>query len=205
MVDLEARLRLNKEVIEIDAVNYKGLYTVNNFGDIKSLGRIVYDTIGRTRHIKSKIMSQSATSKKNENDKGYLCVRLTNLNGISKAELVHILVAKAFIPNPDNKPTVNHKDGNKHNNNVNNLEWNTFGENNQHAYDNNLKTDNRQVAKIDINTKVIIDIYNSIHEASRENDVSVCKIHSVCNNKRKEAGSFYWSYIYKAQINKAKK
>ena len=53
--------------------------------------------------------------------------------------LLHRLVAQAFIPNPENKPHVNHKDGNKLNNNIENLEWVTVSENNQHMYDTGLK------------------------------------------------------------------
>lgn len=69
--------------------------------------------------------------------KGYEIVDLYK-NGKRKTVRVHRLVAEAFIPNNDNKPEVNHIDGNKHNNNVDNLEWVTKKENCRHAWNNNL-------------------------------------------------------------------
>lgn len=74
------------------------------------------------------------------NKKGYsvLSTRIGGRNGICKCFRVHILVAKAFIPNPLNKPVVNHKDGNKLNNEDWNLEWSTYSENTNHAYKNGL-------------------------------------------------------------------
>lgn len=65
--------------------------------------------------------------------KGYFAVDLYE-NGKRTTERVHILVAEAFVPNPDNKPMINHKDGNKHNNNAENLEWVTHKENCEHAW-----------------------------------------------------------------------
>ncbi len=68
---------------------------------------------------------------------GYLVVRLKN-NGKSSTKVIHGLVAKAFIPNPENKTEVNHKDLDKSNNCVDNLEWNTRSENMKHAFDNGV-------------------------------------------------------------------
>lgn len=70
--------------------------------------------------------------------------------------LVHRIVAEAFIPNPENKRTVNHKDGNKLNNKVSNLEWNTDVENLKHARDNNL-----------LSTKINQDIAEAIRKDKR--------------------------------------
>lgn len=64
-----------------------------------------------------------------------------NIDGKPKSYLVHRLVAKLFIPNPDNKPDVNHKNGDKHDNSVKNLEWCTKSENEKHAWKNGLKRD----------------------------------------------------------------
>ncbi|EON7637067.1 TPA: HNH endonuclease [Escherichia coli] len=74
------------------------------------------------------------------NKKGYsvLSTRIGGRNGVCKCFRVHILVANAFIPNPHNKPIVNHKDGNKLNNEDWNLEWSTYSDNTLHAYDNGL-------------------------------------------------------------------
>lgn len=66
-----------------------------------------------------------------------VCVSLGSRND-KKLFKIHRAVAETFIPNPENKPTVNHKDGNKLNNNVNNLEWATYSENTQHAFDTGL-------------------------------------------------------------------
>lgn len=78
-----------------------------------------------------------------KDNKGYLRVRLY-IEGRRPTIKVHRAVAKAFIPNPENKPEVNHKDGNKENNRVDNLEWSTPGENTAHAYNTGLKEKTRE-------------------------------------------------------------
>ena len=106
-----------KKEIWKDIEGYEGLYQVSNMGRIKSFQ---YDK------IKGKILKPSLCAF------DYLKINL-RLNNTPKTEKLHRLVAKAFIPNPENKPQINHKDGNKQNNRVDNLEWCTDRENKQHA------------------------------------------------------------------------
>lgn len=111
---------------------------------------------------------------------GYEKVILTK-NGIRKTYLVHRLVALAYIPNIENKPTVNHKDGNKRNNNVSNLEWMTHKEQKIHEIKNGLCNKNIEALKIS-NKKRAISIvfeeneYSSIREASRQTGLSQSSI-----------------------------
>lgn len=83
------------------------------------------------------------------NDDGYPCITLRNDEGKRKTFKVHRLLAELFIPNPDNKPEVNHKDGDKCNNELSNLEWVTHSENIQHAWDTGLlKSTSTRSAKL---------------------------------------------------------
>lgn len=110
-----------------DIPGYAGMYQVSNLGRVKSLER---DTKrSRPQHIKERILKQTP----NKTSGNYLQVYLADA-GKYKAFLVHRLVAQAFIPNTDNKPVVNHKDGNKQNNCLENLEWCTHKENVLHAF-----------------------------------------------------------------------
>ena len=97
-----------------DIPGYEGIYQASNTGKIKSLSR--------KYHPKDKLLTPY-------NRSGYLCVGL-----YKKYQFVHRLVAETFIPNPENKPTVNHKDGDRYNNYVENLEWATYSENIKHSY-----------------------------------------------------------------------
>lgn len=114
-----------------DVVGYEGLYQVSNLGRVKSVERYK-DNNGTKQLVKEKI---KATRKDKQ---GYLLLDLYK-NNKSKTVRVHRLVAQAFIPNPQNKETVNHIDGNKENNTVENLEWATQKEQNEHIYRTGLK------------------------------------------------------------------
>lgn len=121
---------LNKEIWK-DIPDYEGLYQASNLGRIRSLDRIIISSKGVSMPYKGKILSQSS-----DGCKGYLKVKLSK-NGKAKTFRVHYLIAITFL---DKKgECINHKDGNKINNNVENLEWVTYSENNKHAYDNGLK------------------------------------------------------------------
>lgn len=110
----EAMISISQEWRPIP--NYEGIYEVSNFGNVRSLDRVVNGRSGGYSKIKGKTLTPI------KNCGGYLRVNLCSERG-RKAEFVHRLVAKAFIENFDNLPEVNHKDENKENNNVENLEW----------------------------------------------------------------------------------
>ena len=139
--------------------------------------------------------------KLNKNVSGYLTVSLhsshkktdKNKRGIVTCH-VHRLVAMTWIPNPKNKQMVNHKDGNKQNNHVSNLEWVTSSENTVHAYD-ILK--NKRYSKPVVQTTLEGDFiakYESLKKAQDETNVSSKAICLVCQGKRRKAGEFCWFY-----------
>lgn len=106
-------------------------YQVSNLGNVKSKERYTKAKGNEIIHRKEKLL------KPQTDNKGYKYVRLYNSVGF-KTKKIHRLVAEIFIENKENKPQVNHKDGNKSNNNVSNLEWCTDLENKQHAIKNGL-------------------------------------------------------------------
>ena len=173
------------EEIWKDIVGYEGLYQVSNFGRVKSLDRIVYTANG-IRKYHGKILKQILDSQK-----FYFLVRLSKY-GIVRIFQVHRLVAQTFIPNPENKPQVNHIDGNKKNNCLNNLEWNSRSENQQHALKNGLRTLSK-VNQYDLQGNFIRQ-WNSVMSAQNHFKNNGSGISSCLNGKCKTAYGYIWKY-----------
>lgn len=123
---------------------------------------------------------------------GYRFVGLTNDLNERKYEMVHRLVANQFIPNPENKPTVNHKNGNKSDNHVQNLEWCTFSENSIHAIETGLAHSGLKSWKSKLNKNQILEIFYAKGSYSKIGKrYNVCA-QTVCNIKNK--------YTYKKEL-----
>lgn len=139
---------------------YEGYYQISNYGNVKSMERIIYDKNGKLTHrLKEKIM------KPYEVNGGYLQICL-NKNGKRKPFKVHRLVAEHFLDNTYDKKEVNHKDRNVKNNNVNNLEWVTPKENMKHLEDNFDFDFGRKKVNVYDKDFNFIKKFPSIHEAS---------------------------------------
>ena len=123
-----------------DVEGYEGMYQVSSYGRVKSLAREVTDMFG-TKMLEEKIVERSDNCQ-------YYMIALSK-NNVKEHTSIHRLVAKTFIPNPENKPCVNHIDGNKHNNRVENLEWVTYSENSQHAIRTGLLKPQKHKRQID--------------------------------------------------------
>ena len=160
---------------------YEGLYQVSNLGRVKSLAR--YDRKGRL--VKSRIKKLVPIQT------GYLTT-LFCVDGVVKNMFVHRLVATAFIPNSKNLPEVNHKDENKQNNCVENLEWCDRKYN--LAYGNKrlkeAKTKGFPVYCIELDKT-----FWSVKEAARCTGLVASTIHANCKGKLSHAGDYHWRYV----------
>lgn len=170
---------------------YEGRYEVSNLGRVKRLEYVVKCKDGKSRVYAERILKISY-----DGYKGYLGV---SLNGRRKK--LHRLVAETFIPNPGNKPIVNHKDENKLNNKADNLEWC------DHIYNNNYGTKKERLRNSNKGKKhlrydvyqrdkdgEIIQIFPSIREASRTTGITYDSIRR-CGHSEKgfvSAGGYFW-------------
>ena len=165
--------------------------------DIKDYPNYQISNLGNVRNIK-----RGTTIKPIYDSNWYKKVHLFN-KGKSKMLFVHRLVAQAFIPNPQNKPTVNHIDGNKSNSNVNNLEWATMKEQLIHSVyvlnNKSVITDKCREASAKSHRKAVMrddgKIYERVIEASKENNVSISNIQKCCRGERVRAGGHEWQYV----------
>jgi hypothetical protein len=141
--------------------------------------------LGRFKNSSGKIMCNYKV-----NDNGYIRIYI-----YKKTFLLHRLIALTFIENPENKEQVNHIDGNKINNCVNNLEWCTNKENQIHKFQNGLGNNyTRKIGQYDLNGNFIKE-FNSITLAAKEVNVSKSTIRGVLINYRKTSAGFIWKYL----------
>lgn len=161
-----------------DVVGYEGLYEISSFGNIRSVERIIKDSIGRNRIFKS------ANLKVRKNKYGYMDILLLK-DGKQTQFLIHRLVASVFIENKENKPQVNHIDCVKSNNKVDNLEWNTRKENIKHSFDNNLQKINKgeDHANTILKNEDVIFIFNSDLKRKELSKMFKVSYQSICDIK----------------------
>lgn len=130
---------------------------------------------------------------------GYMIVTLCKGNNQGRQnKRVHRLMMEAFKPNPNNYPHINHIDGNKLNNSLENLEWCTSKHNNQHAIAIGLRTpkiqtSNKAVIQMDLDGNDLAE-FISLHQVTEVTGIAWQNVYKVCNGKRKTAGGFRWRY-----------
>lgn len=172
------------EEIWKDIKGYEGLYQISSVGRVK---RIDKEIIVKTPHKGTFVKIWKGRILKP--GKGmYFMIDLCKNNKV-KRKLIHRLVAETFIPNPENKPQVNHIDGNKYNNKVSNLEWVSISENAIHAYRKLGRIPPRNASIICIETG---KIYKKMLDAQEDTGILIT---SICNNlsgKSSHAGGFHW-------------
>jgi hypothetical protein len=157
-----------------DIPDYEGKYQVSSLGNVKSLNY--------HREHKEKLLTLC------EDSYGYLTVLLYK-DGKRKACAVHRLVASAFLDNTTSYPSINHKDENKHNNCVDNLEYCSVGYNNRYSKE-------IPVLQCDRDGNVI-KRWNSIKEAGEETNIKPTNIGACCRGygRVKTAGGYVWRYV----------
>ena len=181
-------LFMKKEIWK-SVIGYEGVYEVSSLGRVKSLDRLISNAWGSKSKVKGVYLSTSISS-------GYLSLGLTK-NGKTKTTHIHRLMAVAFIPNTENKRCVNHIDGNKLNNSLDNLEWTTDKENINHAWSIGLHEKTRNSTKKRLKngiknfnkSKRVIKsngtVYSSVVEAAKENNIKYSTLVARLNGRLK--------------------
>lgn len=162
-----------QEEIWKDVVGYEQYYMVSNTNKLRSkkTGRVLLPHVGKRKYW---VINMHFTSRTDH-----------------KLKTMHRMMADAFIPNPENKPWVNHIDGNTFNNDLANMEWSTISENTEHAYD------------IGLHKMAPVEQYSLSGEFirrwdavtyTRELGINASNVISVCKGIRKSTGGYIWKY-----------
>ena len=165
-----------------DVIGYEGFYQVSNTGKVKSL-------------IKNRILNER------KQDNGYVSVMLYK-DRCAKFHSIHRIVAEAFLENKDNKPFVNHKDENKRNNHVENLEWCTRKHNMNCGTINKRLSEKRghdarrkrKVCQKNMSDNIVA-CWESIADAARETHTARTSIYQCCRGIHHSANGYKWSYL----------
>lgn len=161
-----------------DIKGYEGLYQVSNLGRVKSLDRVVEYKDGKKCLYKSKLLIGT------DNGRGYLIVNLRK-NGARKSFLIHRLVAEAFVPNPDNKLTVDHMNRNRADNRMDNLRWATRLE----------QADNTDNKKPIVAIKGETILYFESAKQTEKYGFVPSAICNCCRGKKKTHRGYEWHYL----------
>ena len=171
------------EEIWKDIEGYEGKYKISNLGRVKSLKYMHQNHENILKLIKTQY--------------GYYKIKLC-AEGKVKTYLVHRLVAKTFIPNPNNYPCINHKDENKQNNYVDNLEWCTIAYNNAYGTHNESVRQHQQskrVGQFKLDNMELINIYPSVASTANAIGVSRRYIRENCQGKRESVKGYIFRFL----------
>jgi hypothetical protein len=197
LIILSLKNKMEEEIWR-DVVGYEGYYKISNRGNVESVCRSVAGKHNGISVARGGLLKNQTLPNK------YLYVMFSKL-GTTKNGLIHRLVAESFIPNPENKPCVNHINGIKSDNRVSNLEWCTYKENTNHAVLNGLlkspskdkfgydSMSGKEVFQYDLD-KNFINKFGSAAEAARMTGVLHRRICHNAHGDQKTAGGFIWRY-----------
>jgi len=177
--------------------NYQGHYEISSHGRVRSINKTVSSGI---RH-NTQVVRKGKVLKPNVKRNGYLTVDLSKDNTV-KTMTIHRIEAVTFLENPEDKPQVNHRDGNKSNNMISNLEWFTCSENQKHRYEVLGHVGRRkQVLCVETGEKHSSSKYAALwlnqikFQHSKQTTAMARKIRQCCVGEKTKAYEYHWKYV----------